>query len=256
MNIDEMLKDNVANGRRFCFLSEVTGTDGNDLLFNGFVHGKVKVNDAIYIMKQDEPIMVATIGDLKVDDKSLEEVCDKRCEIRIKDIKDKVKTDGFIVITSIRPQREVKLDVTVENPFLLGLSYGFQRFGNDMNYLVALIKELTKANYLVPVILASVPEGIKDGKIPEGTVFSVPSFLNPSDKSKSLLPVFTDFEEVRSWKNDVWQKQKTTIVTNFKDTADLSKKNDNGMVINPFGENPIILTTEMIDGILNNGKKD
>ena len=193
MNIDEMLKDNVANGRRFCFLSEVTGTDGNDLLFNGFVHGKVKVNDAIYIMKQDEPIMVATIGDLKVDDKSLEEVCDKRCEIRIKDIKDKVKTDGFIVITSIRPQREVKLDVTVENPFLLGLSYGFQRFGNDMNYLVALIKELTKANYLVPVILASVPEGIKDGKIPEGTVFSVPSFLCQLRLHKLLLKENQEF---------------------------------------------------------------
>ena len=46
--------------------------------------------------------------------------------------------------------------------------------------------------------------------------------------------MFTDFDEVKSWKNDVWQKQKTTIVTNFKDTADLSKKNDNGMVINPL----------------------
>ena len=40
-----------------------------------------------------------------------------------------------------------------------------------MSYLVALIKELTKANYLVPIILASIPEGIEDGKIPREQYF-------------------------------------------------------------------------------------
>ena len=39
--------------------------------------------------------MVATIGEINIDDKSLDEVCDKRCEIRIKDIKDKVKNGWF-----------------------------------------------------------------------------------------------------------------------------------------------------------------
>lgn len=236
--LEELAKDGCANGRRFSML-----VSSEDL--TGMVYGEINVGDAIYIMQYNQPIMVSVVKEIIKDGKSVDMASD--CNIKvILDINGEVKKDKFTVLTSIRPDT----DEYIQNAFLLGLSYGFYKYNGDMDYLGLLINQISKAKYLLPISLIK----SNDDNLKEGSVFSIPSLVNPSNKEETVLPIYTDYVELSNYKSEMWQKAKVMLVT-FEDAVTFSKKHDKGIVINPFGDAPIMLPEDLLNTIISNMKK-
>ena len=109
----------------------------------------------------------------------------------------------------------------------------------------ALIAEIKKAHFLSPVTFSIPPEPSGEGKatIKEKTVIS---FFGLTDtEGANMLPAFTDWDELRKWKN---VPDTQTLVTTYADLCSIVKDHpeDAGFVIDPCGRN-LRITREVIE---------
>jgi hypothetical protein len=102
-----------------------------------------------------------------------------------------------------------------------------------------LIQEITKANFITPIIFQG---EIEDGVLKKDSIMSFKLITNSSDESFHLA--FTDWEELGKWSKEPEQ----TLISTYDDLKHMVLKSDGikGFVINPFNQN-FVITPEIME---------
>lgn len=249
--------DCANDGRRFTYMVEdiFQLKDQQGIVVVGTIHGTICEGDAVYIMCPGNAITLTEVSGLELKPQGkVKEASNQPVAIWLKDIEDKSKIARFSVITSIRPQTVVDVDTAVENPYILGLAREYGRFYKEADYINLLVYQIAHGHYITPIYMNKEPETQENGKcvMGEGTTMGFLSLKHPQDAAKDVFPVFTDWEELRKWKN-VFSKEHPpkTVILRFPDCVAFVLKNSGGMVLNPFGTAPVFLPIELIKDIVN-----
>jgi len=125
----------------------------------------------------------------------------------------------------------VDLDTPVTNPALLAAMNGLGA-GTDQTATDTLIRELNRAVYLVATLLdqANVKqESPGHVTFEKGSLIKV--LLVTTSDEQSLLPLFTDWDAIRTWTSD----PVSSMVMSANQAWDLALEQYQGVVINPGG---------------------
>lgn len=132
----------------------------------------------------------------------------------------------------------------VTNPALIAaIDAARANFSGETEAL--LIAEIKKAHFLSPVTFSAPPEPDENGRavIKEKTTIS---FFNLTRADGTdALPAFTDWDELRKWKN---APDTQTIVSTYEDLCGMVKNRPElgGFVIDPFGRS-LLITPEVME---------
>lgn len=243
------------DGRRFTFVVEDTFQllDNQGIVVVGNLHGKIAVEDAVYIMHPNGQITLSVINGIEINKGETAQTAeDQPIAIKLSDIKDKAQIQKYTVLTSIRPQTAVDVNKAVENGQLLGLSMEFPRFNQDPNFMSLFVYVACHAHFITPVHINKEPERKGDGTavFTKDTKMGFLSLTHPSDETKRHLPIFTDWKALRKWENMFNQERVPKVmVVSFPDVVALVKKDLSGAILNPFGPVPVLLSDEYIEKI-------
>jgi len=107
----------------------------------------------------------------------------------------------------------------------------------------AVIHALKKAHFLSPVTFTPPLEPSIDGKIALEQDTAI-NFFGYSSENSEFLPVFTDWDELRKWRNI---PDEQTLITSYDDVCTLIQEKSHfaGFVVNPWGHN-LLITPELI----------
>jgi len=102
-----------------------------------------------------------------------------------------------------------------------------------------LIEEITKANYLTPIIFKGEIEG---GLLKKDSTLSLKLITNNSNESFFLA--FTDWDELSKWSNE----REQTLISTYDDLRHMVLNSDDikGFVINAFNQN-FVITPEVME---------
>ncbi|MBQ7432011.1 MAG: SseB family protein [Lachnospiraceae bacterium] len=264
MNLPDM--DTVANdNRRFTMMVEeiLEPTEGYGVAVAGKVHGMVHKGDEVYLMDAGGRILASTVAvvEMRVEGQLIpvDFVADAVAGIRFADIYDTEKVELLSILTSIRPQPVIDVAKACENPVVLGMSYEYYRFRGHGLYMSKLFQSIVHGHYVLPVKTDVTPwkqesgadtlqiQGQEAGQ--QELFYRLP---HPSEKGKEILPVFTDWEEMRAW--DVVQQSKGSLRTLTLDFSELAmlvtEDRDDDLAINLFHGSPLILSADAVCDIL------
>ena len=258
--------DTAANDNcRFTLMVEeiLEPTEGYGVAVAGKVHGMVHKGDEVYLMDADGRILASTVAvvEMRVEGQLIpvDFVADAVAGIRFADIYDTEKVEFFSILTSIRPQPVIDVAKACENPVVLGMSYEYYRFRGHGLYMSKLFQSIVHGHYVLPVKAEGIPWNQENGadtmQVQEQEVGQQELFYrlpHPSEKGKEILPVFTDWEEMRAW--DVIQQSKEplrTLTLDFPELAMLvTEDRDDDLAINLFHGSPLILSADAVCDIL------
>lgn len=131
----------------------------------------------------------------------------------------------------------VDVNQPVTNPDLVKSMNEFLKEKSAEKELI-LIKEITKANFLIPMIFKG---QIENGVLKKDSIMSFKLITNSLDESFYLA--FTDWEELGKWSKE----REQTLISTYDDLKHIVLKNDGikGFVINPFNQN-FVITPEVM----------
>ena len=249
--------------RRFIMLVEETfeSQHHDGIVTVGTVQGTIKNGDALFLLEPDGQAAMVNVVGLAIQEngemKPVDEATDQVIGVKIYDINGRKKVARYAVLTSIKPVSDVRIPTGIENPYVLGLAYGYFKFGNQKEYSDILLAELLRAHFLAAVYMEK-PEGDEgeDGstRLTADMTISFPGLEKKDASGIADFALFTDWKELSYWKNvfDETHPPKTMIMQ-LADCFDMvSGRKDGqmpGIVINAFGQKPIVLTAQMIQSI-------
>jgi hypothetical protein len=132
----------------------------------------------------------------------------------------------------------VDVNKPVTNPKLVEIMNGFLKEKSAEKEFI-LIEEITKANFLVPIIF--------QGEIAEGVLKkdSIMSFkLITNNSNESFFMAFTDWDELGKWSKE----REQTLIFTYDDLKHMVLKSEDikGFVINAFNQN-FMITPEVME---------
>lgn len=228
--------------------------DDRGIVVSGNVHGTVNTHDKVYILHPLLPQGVeAEIEEIEEGPMNMVDTAtNSRVGVRFASIKDGNTVPRFSVVTNIRPQSVPSPKYPAESPYLLGLSYEYNRLLKDSTFANIFTFAVFSSRYVTPVRMEIDMEKSSDGKavLKQGSQISFRLLQKPDNKELRALPVFTDWDALRRWTNAFeGETDPKTFFLSFEQCADIGLKNG-GFVINPFGPSPIYVSHENIKGIL------
>lgn len=253
--------------RRFAMMVEETfpAQNKDGIVTVGKVYGTIKNGDAAYLLEPDNRVTVVNVVGLAIENNKemepMEEASDRVVGVKVYDINGKSQISKYAVLTSIKPELDVKARTGIENPYVLGLSHGYRKLGRDREYMGIMLRELLKAHLLAPIYLEgqdnlsseeSLEELLAEKKI------SFPALSRQGMPEMADFALFTDWVELARWKNVFNENHPPkTMAIKLTDAVKMvtsqSSSHMSGIVINAFGENPIALSPEVLNEI---GKAD
>lgn len=209
--------------------------------------GKMALKDSVWLLHADGSVQPAEV--VKIEAFMQEKLGnvisadgETRIGILLRDVGETSISPGCVV-SSIFPNTS-DVNRPVENPRLKGLLAGREdTLLTDVRVLIR--RELmSSAKLLAVVVLDARPEENGDGTavFRQKSTMSLP-YLTSSDE-RHYQPVFTDWDQLRRWENEIGNKP-DTILMSGADVAALVNQNDTlqGAVINPFTDNLILEKT-------------
>lgn len=214
------------------------------VVVTGLLIGEVSVGDVVYVIRPEDDYKAVVIDIDKDEDGKV-----VRCQnsstgsVALHLVpQGKFKIGEYDVITDIRPQREIDVNVPVVNAGLSGILDSYVYYKNDNSYMDHFVYALAHGHFLVPIRV------MDDANDDEFAFAALPS----DDKERGkLLPLFTDWGELNKWQGlfETQEKVKTLILT-FSDVAGVVSSNEyEGIVLNPFMDVPVSIPSSMIEGI-------
>lgn len=231
--------------------------DGKGVIVGGNVHGTINVHDKIFILhpafRESQIIQIDAIELLEKDNlgngEQVEYLSDCRAGLTLYSVTEKDKAPKYSVVTNIIPQLAPNPKKPLDNPFLLGLTYEYNRLISDRVFADLFTFTVFSTGYLTPVELEQQPIAEENGamRIPKNSKVGFKLLQHPEDKDTKVLAVFTDFAALGRWKvlfeNGA---NPNSIVLGFDQCADIALKNG-GYVINPFGPAPVFVSKHNIE---------
>lgn len=251
VNIKEQSYTNDENRRYFMIVEKAfPAKDNEGIVTVGIMHGTVKNGDAVYLLEPGDQIRMVNIIGLAVEEdgamKPVEEAGNRIAGIKIYDITGENSVSKYAVLSSVKPQMNRKDPSSIENPYVMGLLYGYQKFIKDADYFNLFISELLMANVLVPL------QSEKDGYAVIG---------RPGESGKGEMIVFTDKFQLMlgDWdKNGMRESAKDqqrgprVTVMRFADCVDMicsQEGNISRIACNAYGQSAVILSEKMLNTI-------
>jgi SseB protein. len=131
----------------------------------------------------------------------------------------------------------------VDNPELVAAMNAFLADGTEENER-GMLSAAQQAHFLAPAIIAQ-SSGEPATAVPTGTHIQFEMAVN--QRNQHFFPAFTDWEQLRLWKNTPDQK---TVVIQLRNYATMLQTQGAGIVINPRGQN-LVFSREHIFRMLN-----
>jgi len=140
-------------------------------------------------------------------------------------------------------ERVVDVNKPVTNPELIA-AIDAVRANPSSETQNAVIDNLKRAHYLSPVNITPAPEPNTDGIITL-TKDTIISFLGLDSADGTFLPVFTDWDELRKWRND---SNEQTLINTYEDICTIVGDGAKyaGFSVNPYSSRNLLITQEMI----------
>lgn len=220
--------------------------DNNGVVVVGNLHGKMKKGDKIYVLFPNNRMIISTAEEMEIGPgRRVTEAEDEKVALQIFEVKKKEYMPPFTVITNIAPNLNTQNAREIENPMLLGMSMEYPTRGPEPTYNNILIYMICHSKYVVPASLNAA--NAAPGKVPQ---IQFPSLVDPSDTSRHVLPVFTDWNALSRWEGvfDEKHPEQAAILT-FQEAVSVCQ--GKGIVINPFGPMVISVSAENIQQIIN-----
>ena len=220
--------------------------DENGVVVVGNLHGKIKKGDKIYLLFPNNRMLTSVAEEIEIGPgRRVTEAEDDKIALQIFEIKEKEHMPPFTIITNIVPNPDSQVGKEIENPLLLGMSMEYPTRGKEAAYNNMLVYILCHTKYVVPAgINTSVAA---PGKGPQ---IQFPSIVDPSDTSRHVLPVFTDWNALSRWEGIFDENHpEHSVVMSFQDAVSVCQ--GRGIVINPFGPMVISVSAENIQQIVN-----
>lgn len=251
VNIKEQSCTNDEN-RRFVMMIEEAfpAKDNEGIVTVGMMRGKIKNGDAVYLLEPGDQISMVNVIGLAVEEdggmKPVEEAVNRIAGVKIYDISGKKKVAKFAVLTSVKPQMNRKDPASIENPYVWGLTYGYQKFINDTDYFNLLISELLMTNMLVPMYRGEGGYGV---------------LSRPRESGRGDMLVFTDkFQMMLGDWNRIGNQEDAkaqggalqVAAMRFADCIEMvcsSDGNASGVALNAYGKSAIVFSGEMLNTI-------
>lgn len=247
VNIKEQSYTNDENRRYFMMVEEAfPAKDKEGIVTVGMMRGTIKNGDAVYLLEPGDQIRMVNVIGLAVEEggamKPVEEAANRITGVKIYDITGKDYVSKYAVLSSVKPQMNRKDPSSIENPYVWGLSYGYQKFIKDPDYFNLFISELLLANVLVPL------QSEKDGYAVIG---------RPGESGKGEMIVFTDKFQLMlgDWNKNGAQESAggpRVTVMRFVECVDMicsQEGNISCIACNAYGQFPVILSEQMLNTI-------
>lgn len=250
VNIKEKSCTNDENRRFVMLIEEAFPAQGKDgIVTVGMMYGTIKNGDTVYLLEPGDQICMVNVIGLAVRDggkmEPVEEAANRLTGVKIYDISGRNKVAKYSVLTSVKPQSNRKDPSSIENPYVWGLSSGYQKFIKDTDYFNILISELLMTNVLVPMY-----------KEEEGY-----AALSRTDSSgKADLLVFTDKYQMLlgDWKKAIEREGDLQITAmRFTDCIEMicsQNKKKAGIAVNAYGGFSLLLSEKMLYMIYQSGE--
>lgn len=253
--------------RRFAMMIEETfpAQNKDGIVTVGKVYGTIKNGDSAYLLEPDNQITVVNIVGLAIENNKemepMEEAADRVVGVKVYDINGKSQISKYAVLTSIKPELDVKARTGIENPYVLGLSHGYRKLGRNREYMGVMLRELLKAHLLAPIYVEGQENLSSEESLEEllaGKKVSFPALSRQGTPEVADFALFTDWIELARWKNVFNENHPAkTMVIKLTDAVKMvtsqSSSHMSGIVINAFSENPVALSAEVLKEI---GKAD
>lgn len=251
VNIKEQSYTNDESRRCFMMVEEAfPAKDNEGIVTVGMMRGTIKNGDAVYLLEPGDQIRMVNVIGLAVEEsgemKPVEEAKNRITGVKIYDIAGKKNVAKYAVLSSVKPQMNRKDPSSIENPYVWGLSYGYQKFIKDKDYFNLFISELLMANVLVPM------QRGKEGYAVIG---------RPGESGRGDMLVFTDKIQLMlgDWNKNGAQENAgdqqsgpRVAVMRFADCIDtVCSQNGNisCIVCNAYGQHAVILSKKILDTI-------
>lgn len=256
ININEQSYTNDEN-RRFVMMIEnaFPAKDNEGIVTVGMMRGTIKNGDAVYLLEPGDQISMVNVIGLAVEDGGemtpVEEAANRITGVKIYDITGRKGVAKYAVLTSVKPQINRKDPASIENPYIWGLSYGYQKFVKDPDYFNLFISELLMTNVLVPMYkgkdgVAALSRARQSGK---------GDLLTFSDKFQLMLG---DWNKIGNQENALDQEDVLRVAAmRFTDCIDMvcsQNGNTSGIAFNAYGTFAVVFSEEMLNTIYHSGE--
>lgn len=241
--------------QQFSFLVETVAMNRVDgtAVVTGNIHGSITTNDQVYILYPGSKVSIGRI-DLIRDEAGdmVYNAADCEATITVSLLGAKVELIKYCLLATVAPQAVVDMNKPVQNPYLLGLSYEYDRLRSDNMYVNVLIYELCHSHFLVPFRMQ---EGEKlDGSgvvdMNEEQNVQYLSIHKPGNEEDKLFPVFTDIAALSKWEGVFAEGEKPHVmILSFPKAYAIVKNGHIGLGVNLYGPKNMFFPTEMLDQI-------
>ena len=158
----------------------------------------------------------------------------------------------FGIITSVNPELRDERYVHAENPRLTSMIDRYNDYNCDNTFMSTLVYDACHSRYIVPAILSA--NDFHKGDIMDPLLGrEAVSFLavaTEGSKTDNIIPIFTDWAALSSYKEVMNSDEAVSVVLSFKEIIRIMHTSRyTGIVLNPFGPKPFYFSKEYIDHI-------
>ena len=252
--INDLRKENVLQAeRRYTLLIEqMKDAEDDSVKIEGFVHGEMHAGDQVYTVYPNNPELLCRIKTLSVGGEKVRNAKNSMVTLTVKGLPQNLQLPAYTVLTDIHPYKsELQTGINnVENPYLTGLLMEYSRFYREPKYFNMVVYEVCHAKYLI----AGTAQGNKRlgdmmDVLSNQTDVGFPS-VSQTGRKEQMLPIFTDWEALKNWKDVVNGDRSVTLIMDFQQLLPILRNGFSGMVIDPFGPRPFALTQELVESII------
>ncbi len=214
--------------------------DNKGAIVTGFAVGKVSVGDKVFFYHPSKKIITAVVKSILVGaDEYKDSAMNQPAALEFEGIR-KGDISKFMVITNVPKVLISAENSTYNNPELLGLIYGCQKFSKDSRFMTVFVYYLNKAKFLLEVQTDS-----EASKNSEDMRIKVNPVVN-KDGSRAIA-IYTDTSTAQIGQPVFADAPKRNVmVTELTRAAEFSRDLCDGVVINPNGPVPFYMDNSFL----------
>lgn len=222
------------------------------VVVRGFLHGRTKLGDTMYLYHPEKPIKAVHITEIEVGPRQTAEVAKNQLVDLCLDLQSTEDVGRYAVLTSVRPVPEELANRLIENPRLFGLMMEYGRLYSNSVYMDALLYELCYAKFVLPFYMEKPPVPQADGtlKFEEDNFMGFRTIKMGGPEGMTVFPAFTDEIAIAAWKDAYKEGQPRQVGTmQLPHLLENVRRGSAGLVINPFGPVPVFFPKELLDQV-------
>lgn len=252
--LDDQAVDNILGDRKTEYMNKderrytmmVTSVQDRmeDVEVTGILHGEALVGDDVLLIGDDQSETVVHIKDIRKDDVSYLSMKDSMATLVLTGCK-AGDIEKFAVLASVHMHGKKPMDNN-ENPLLLGMTYEYAQYCRNLDFMTRFVKVLVHSRFTVPVVLNPV-----DAQGHTQIGFMAVDRQSLTGETEKAFALFSDGQALKSWKLLYKEgKGPNTMCITFQDAVSIMRKNNQSMVINPFGPIYVYLPSDLINMII------